>query len=156
MYERGADVMINVNIDKTQKFVSQAELENIKTELCTAHRKLLDGSGAGSDFLGWVKLPENIDMEEFSRVKKCAEKIRSDSDVLLVIGIGGSYLGARAAIEFVKGNFYNQRTNGGPEVYFVGNNLSTDYINEIIEFKFIPQFIFFFFFLKITFILLMY
>ena len=133
MYERGADVMINVNIDKTQKFVSQAELENIKTELCTAHRKLLDGSGAGSDFLGWVKLPENIDMEEFSRVKKCAEKIRSDSDVLLVIGIGGSYLGARAAIEFVKGNFYNQRTNGGPEVYFVGNNLSTDYINEIIE-----------------------
>lgn len=125
--------MINIDIAKTERFVSKAELENMGRKLSVAHDKLLNGSGAGSDFLGWVNLPENIDMEEFARVKKCAEKIRKDSDVLLVIGIGGSYLGARAAIEFIKGNFYNQRTNGSPEVYFVGNNLSTEYLNEIVE-----------------------
>ena len=125
--------MININIDKTQKFVSGSELESIKEELFASHKKLLDGNGAGSDLLGWVKLPEEIDIEEFERVKKCAEKIKKDSDVLVVIGIGGSYLGARAAIEFVKGSFYNQRAKENPEVYFVGNNLSTDYINEIID-----------------------
>ncbi len=125
--------MININIDKTRKFASDSELESIKSELCIAHEKLLNGSGEGSDFLGWVKLPEEIDVEEFVRIKKCAEKIRSDSDVLVVIGIGGSYLGARAAIEFVKGNFCNQRATGNPEVYFVGNNLGTDYLNEIID-----------------------
>lgn len=124
--------MININIEKTGKFVSEEELENIKKELSASHDKLLDGSGAGADFLGWVRLPAEIDMEEFSRIKKCAEKIKNDSDVLVVIGIGGSYLGARAAIEFVKGNFCNQHAEKNPEVYFVGNNLSTDYLNEII------------------------
>ena len=101
--------------------------------LSKAHDTLVDGTGAGSDFLGWLRLPAEIDKEELARVKKCAEKIKSDSDVLVVIGIGGSYLGARAAIEFINGTTYNQRTGGTPEVYFAGNNLSTDYLNEIIE-----------------------
>ncbi len=125
--------MINVDISRTKQFVSASELEAMKERLASAHDTLVNGSGAGSDFLGWLRLPEEIDREEFARVKICAERIRSDSQVLLVIGIGGSYLGARAAIEFIRGNTYNQRTNGSPEVYFVGNNLSTDYINEIIE-----------------------
>ena len=125
--------MLNVDISRAEKFVSENELESMKKELSVAHDTLVGGSGAGSDFLGWLRLPEQIDTEEFSRIKKCAEKIKNDSDVLVVIGIGGSYLGARAAIEFIKGNMYNQKNSGCPEVYFVGNNLSTDYIKEVIE-----------------------
>ncbi len=125
--------MINVDITRTKSLVTESELNSIAPRLSAAHDTLLSGSGAGSDFLGWLRLPDEIDREELARVKKCAEKIRNDSDVLVVIGIGGSYLGARAAIEFIKGNTYNQRTGGSPEVYFAGNNLSTDYLNEIIE-----------------------
>lgn len=125
--------MIKVDVTRTKKFVSENDLNDIIPKLSEAHDTLVRGTGAGADFLGWLRLPEEIDVEEFARVKKCAEKIKKDSDVLVVVGIGGSYLGARAAIEFIKGNTYNQRTGGCPEVYFVGNNLSTDYINEIIE-----------------------
>ncbi|MBE6965940.1 MAG: glucose-6-phosphate isomerase [Ruminococcaceae bacterium] len=125
--------MINVDITRTKSLVTDKELDLIAPRLAAAHDTLVAGTGAGSDFLGWVRLPDEIDREELARVKKCAEKIKSDSDVLVVIGIGGSYLGARAAIEFIKGNTYNQRTGGCPEVYFAGNNLSTDYLNEIIE-----------------------
>ena len=125
--------MINVDITRTKSLVTNKELDMIAPRLAAAHDTLVGGTGAGSDFLGWVRLPDEIDREELARVKKCAEKIKSDSDVLVVIGIGGSYLGARAAIEFIKGNTYNQRTGGCPEVYFAGNNLSTDYLNEIIE-----------------------
>ena len=125
--------MINVDVTRTKKIVSENDLNEMIPKLSVAHDILVNGTGAGSDFLGWLRLPEEIDMEELARVKKCAEKIKKDSDVLIVVGIGGSYLGARAAIEFIKGNTFNQRTAGNPEVYFVGNNLSTDYINEIIE-----------------------
>ena len=125
--------MIKVDITKTKNFISQSELEVMGERLSAAHDILINGTGAGSDFLGWLKLPIEIDKEELNRVKACAKKIREDSDVLVVIGIGGSYLGARAAIEFIKGNTYNQRTGGCPEVYFAGNNLSTGYLNEIIE-----------------------
>ena len=125
--------MIKIDLTRTKKCISENDLNGIIPKLSVAHDTLVKGTGAGSDFLGWLRLPEEIDPEEFARVKKCAEKIKNDSDVLLVVGIGGSYLGARAAIEFIKGNTYNQRTGGCPEIYFVGNNLSTDYINEIIE-----------------------
>lgn len=125
--------MINVDITRTKSLVTDKELDLIAPRLAAAHDTLVGGMGAGSDFLGWVRLPDEIDREELARVKKCAEKIKNDSDVLVVIGIGGSYLGARAAIEFIKGNTYNQRTGACPEVYFAGNNLSTDYLNEIIE-----------------------
>ncbi len=125
--------MINIDINRAKNFVSEADLASIASELSKAHDTLVNGTGAGADFLGWLRLPVEIDREELARIKKCAEKIKSDSDVLVVIGIGGSYLGARAAIEFLKGNMYNQRTNGCPEVYFAGNNLSTDYLKEVIE-----------------------
>ncbi len=125
--------MISINLDRTKNFVSENELGAMATKLSEAHDTLVNGTGAGADFLGWLKLPENYDREEYARVKKCAEKIKADSDVLVVIGIGGSYLGARAAIEFVFGTTYNQRRKDLPEVYFAGNNLSTDYYNEIVD-----------------------
>ncbi len=125
--------MISIDISRAKSFVSEADLASIACELSKAHDMLVNGTGAGADFLGWLRLPVEIDREELTRIKKCAEKIKNDSDVLVVIGIGGSYLGARAAIEFLKGNMYNQKTNGYPEVYFAGNNLSTDYLKEVIE-----------------------
>ncbi len=125
--------MINIDITKTKEVISEQEMNAFLPKLESAHKMLLNGGGAGSDFLGWVSLPGKIDSEELSRIKSCAKKICSDSDVLVVIGIGGSYLGARAAIDFVYGSAYNQIKKTTPDVYFVGNNLSTDYFNEIIE-----------------------
>ena len=91
-------------------------------------------TAAGNDFLGWVDLPNDYDREEFARIEKAAQKIQGNSEVLIVIGIGGSYLGARAAIEFVKGQFYNGvRPDGIPEIYFVGNNISSGYLSDIIR-----------------------
>lgn len=98
--------------------------------------KLLAKTGEGNDFLGWIDLPIDYDKEEFARIKKAAEKIQSDSDVLLVIGIGGSYLGARAAIEFLRHNFYNmvsKEIRKTPEIYFVGNSISSTYIQNLID-----------------------
>ncbi len=125
--------MIKIDTTRTKNIVSDTELSELAPRLRAAHDKLLNKTGAGADFLGWVTLPNDIDADELSRIKKCAEKIKSDSDVLVVIGIGGSYLGARAAIDFIYGSTYNQRTKGTPEIYFAGNNLSTDYYNEIVE-----------------------
>ena len=125
--------MIKVNLEKTFDFISADELNGFLPRLSEAHDTLVKGTGAGSDFLGWLRLPENVDMEEYARIKKAAKKIRDNSEVLVVVGIGGSYLGARAAIEFIKGSFPNQKGKSDPEVYFVGNNLSTDYINEVID-----------------------
>ena len=101
-----------------------------------AKEVLVSKSGAGNDFLGWIDLPVDYDKEEYARIKKAAAKIQSDSDVLLVIGIGGSYLGARAAIEFLQHNFYNilpKEQRKTPEIYFVGNNLSSAYISNLID-----------------------
>ncbi len=112
-------------------FVTQAEFDNIYSQVELCHNVLHAKSGAGNDFLGWLDLPFAYDKEEFARIKKAAEKIRSDSDVLLVIGIGGSYLGARAAIEYLGSAQYNDLSD--LKVYFVGNNISPDYMNNILK-----------------------
>ncbi|MBR4767448.1 MAG: glucose-6-phosphate isomerase [Lachnospiraceae bacterium] len=99
-------------------------------------KTLLSRTGAGNDFLGWIDLPEKYDREEYDRILKAASKIRSDSDILFVIGIGGSYLGARAANEFLNHNFYNllpKEKRNGPEIYYVGNSISSAYIRELID-----------------------
>lgn len=119
-----------------KKHVSEEELAMIKKSAETAKATLLEGTGAGNDFLGWVDLPVNYDKEEFDRIKKAAEKIKNDSDVLLVIGIGGSYLGARAAIEFLRHSFYNslpKEVRKTPEIYFCGNNISSTYLTHLME-----------------------
>ena len=115
-------------------FVEQRELDSMIPLMDTVNKTLLEKSGAGNDFLGWLDLPVDYDKEEFARIQAAAKKIQGDSQVLVVIGIGGSYLGARAAIEFVKGQMYNGvREEGIPEVYFVGNNISSSYINDVVK-----------------------
>lgn len=112
-------------------FFQQEELDNLKDQIKTVHHTLHNQTGAGNDFLGWVDLPVNYDKEEFARIKKSAEKIRSDSDVLVVIGIGGSYLGAKAAVDFLTGPFYNYTNK--PQILFAGNNISPNYLNSILD-----------------------
>ena len=117
----------------TKYAVSDAELESISKELFHAHQTLINGLGAGNDYLGWLTLPRDYDKAEFARIKSAAERIQNHSEVLLVIGIGGSYLGARAAIELLKSPYYNQLRKNTPEIYFVGNNISGDYLTDIVE-----------------------
>ena len=124
---------ISLKTKYLQDFIAPHEMENIKAETELAAKTLNDKSGAGNDFLGWVELPTNYDKEEFARIKAAAERIRKNSDVLIVIGIGGSYLGARAAIEFLKSPFYNNLKKDTPEIYYVGNNISPTYLNEMIS-----------------------
>lgn len=115
-------------------FVGEEEISQMTPLVQAAQDVLHAGSGAGNDFLGWVDLPEAYDKEEFARIKQAAKKIQQTCEVLVVIGIGGSYLGARAAIEFVNGQMYNGvRPEGIPEVYFVGNNISSSYLNDIVK-----------------------
>lgn len=119
-----------------KKFISNSEVGMIKTTTEDACGQLRNKTGAGSDFLGWIDLPENYDKEEFACIQKAAQKIQKDSEVLLVIGIGGSYLGARAAIEFLRHSFYNsvsKEIRKTPEIYFVGNNISSTYISHLID-----------------------
>ena len=117
-----------------QGFVGEEELTCMAPLVQAAQDTLRSRSGAGSDYLGWVDLPEAYDREEFARIKAAAKRIQQTCDVLVVIGIGGSYLGARAAIEFVNGQMYNGiRPEGIPEVYFVGNNISSSYLNDVIR-----------------------
>lgn len=121
---------------KAASFVSDHEVEMMKKQALDAKELLLSREGAGNDFLGWIDLPENYDKEEFARIKKAAQKIQNDSDVLLVIGIGGSYLGARAAIEFLRHSFYNivdKSIRKTPEIYFVGNSISSTYIKHLMD-----------------------
>ena len=128
-------MQVTFDYSKTAPFISEDEIKNMKKLALDAKEVLVSRTGAGNDFLGWIDLPVNYDKEEFSRIKKAAAKIQSDSEVLLVIGIGGSYLGARAAIEFLKNNFYNcmsKEERKTPEIYFVGNNISTTYMNDLI------------------------
>lgn len=125
---------VTFDYSKTASFISAEEVTNMKTAVMSAKEVLLAKSGAGNDFLGWIDLPVNYDKEEFDRIKKAAAKIQSDSDVLLVIGIGGSYLGARAAIEFLTHSFYNvldKEDRKTPEIYFVGNSISSKYIKDL-------------------------
>ena len=119
-----------------QKFIGDHEVESIKPAVLDAAKRLKEKTGDGKDFLGWIDLPVNYDKEEFARIKKAAEKIRNDSDILFVIGIGGSYLGARAAIDFVKHSFYNdlpKEKRKAPQIYYVGNSMSAAYIEELID-----------------------
>ena len=113
-------------------FVKPEEFDHVSKEIELCHEILHQKSGAGNDFLGWLNLPFDYDKEEFERIKKAAEKIRNDSEVLVVIGIGGSYLGARAAIEFLGSPFYNNLDSNKLKVYFVGNNISGSYLNHIL------------------------
>ena len=114
-------------------FVSQKELEGIAPMVAAAARQVEDGSGLGNDFLGWVHLPTRHDKEEVVRIKAAAQRIKKDSDVLVVIGIGGSYLGARSAIELMKGTFYNSLRNGCPEIIFAGCNISSAYMSQVLK-----------------------
>ena len=114
-------------------FVADHEVEFLKPHAKTAHEMLLNGNGQGNDFLGWVKLPRDYDKEEFARIKVAAEKIKQNSDILVVIGIGGSYLGARAAIEFVKSPLYNNLKKDTPDIYFAGNNISPTALTELLS-----------------------
>ena len=121
---------------KALPFISEHEMESMKDFVKAAHLKIYEKTGAGNDFLGWVNLPENYDKEEFARIKKAAEKIRSDSDVLVVIGIGGSYLGARSAIEMLSHSFYNllgKEKRNAPQIFYAGNSISSSYMAELLE-----------------------
>jgi len=125
---------IRLDYSKAKRFVSEEELVNIKETVLNAKETLVSKKGAGNDYLGWIDLPINYDKEEYARIKKSAEKIKSDSDVLLVIGIGGSYLGARAAIEFLTHSFYNilpKEDRKTPQIFFCGNSISSKYINDL-------------------------
>ena len=114
------------------KFIRPEEYDTIFPQVELAHQQLESRSGAGNDFLGWLDLPVNYDKEEFARIKEAAKKIREDSDVLLVAGIGGSYLGARAVVEAVKGLYHND-TEDGLKIYFCGNTIYPTYLNDIIK-----------------------
>ena len=127
---------VSFDYSKAAGFISEEELGYMKGLALTAKETLVSKNGAGNDFLGWIDLPVDYDKEEFARIKKAAAKIRSDSDVLLVIGIGGSYLVARAAIEFLGHNFYNclsKEQRKTPEIYFVGNSISSTYIAHLCQ-----------------------
>ncbi|MBP1560481.1 MAG: glucose-6-phosphate isomerase [Oscillospiraceae bacterium] len=124
---------ISLNTKYLQNFIAPHEMQSAKAATELAAKTLMERSGAGNDFLGWVDLPTNYDKEEFARIKAAAEKIKKQSDVLIVIGIGGSYLGARAAIELLRSPLYNNLKKDTPEIYYVGNNISPTYLNEIIS-----------------------
>ncbi len=116
-----------------EEFLRENDLKGLQGQIGLAHDMLHNKTGLGNDFLGWLDLPFNYDKEEFLRIKKAAEKIKSDTDVLVVIGIGGSYLGARAAIEFLKSNNYNALPKDTPDIYFAGNTISGSALNDILK-----------------------
>ena len=133
----GSNTMsVALNTKHLSGFISEEEYAAIYPQVEAAHKQLEAKSGPGNDFLGWMYLPRDYDKEEFARIKKAAEKIKSDSDVLVVIGIGGSYLGARAAIEFLGHNFFNSVSKDlrkAPEIYFVGNSISSNYLAGLVD-----------------------
>lgn len=127
---------LGLDYSNALSFIKENEISYFSDFIKAAHEMLHNKTGAGSDYLGWVDLPRDYDKAEFSRIKAAAEKIKSDSDALIVIGIGGSYLGARAAIEALSHSFYNllpKTDRGTPEIYFVGNNISSTYMMELFE-----------------------
>lgn len=127
---------VTFDYSKVKCFVSESEIEKMKRTTEDAKKLLLSKEGAGNDFLGWIDLPINYDKDEFKRIKEAANKIKNDSDVLLVIGIGGSYLGARAAIEALCHSFHNTLSKDkrkAPEIYFVGNSLSGTYLKHVVD-----------------------
>ncbi|MBO7289542.1 MAG: glucose-6-phosphate isomerase [Clostridia bacterium] len=126
--------MLSLDLSKISPFVSEEEISNIRPSVEMAEKVLNSRQGAGSDFLGWVDLPVNYDREEFERIKKAAQKIQSDSEVLVVVGIGGSYLGAKAAIEMLTDSFYNlSQERKTPMIIFAGNSISSSYLADVIS-----------------------
>ncbi|KRN12660.1 glucose-6-phosphate isomerase [Fructilactobacillus fructivorans] len=139
IYRSGDSVMAYLKFDdsKLGKFVHPDELPEIQAMVTAADKELRDGTGAGSDFRDWLNLPENYDKDEFKRIQKAADKIKSDSKVLVVIGIGGSYLGAKMAVDFLNGTFYNSEPDDkrrGVKVVFAGNSLSAPYIHDLLNY----------------------
>ena len=124
---------VKVNDKYTKAFITDEEIYSYQDKIVKAHNDLHGKTGAGNDFTGWVDLPVDYDKDEFARIKVAADKIKNNSDVLIVIGIGGSYLGARAVIEFVKSQNYNDLRKGTPAIYYAGNSISPSYLNELIE-----------------------
>ena len=126
--------MINVDISNIWGCISLPDLLNLEREISAAHEILMEGTGPGCEFLGWLDLPASEPTDEILRIQSAAQKIRSDSDVLVVIGIGGSYLGPRAAIELLQGPNRNiGKGKGDPQIFFAGNNLSTRHYNELLK-----------------------
>ena len=127
---------VTFDYSKAAPFIKDHEVDSMKKLTEDAKELLVSKTGAGNDFLGWIDLPVDYDKDEFARIKKAAAKIQSDSEVLLVIGIGGSYLGARAAVEFLRHSFYNvvsKEIRKTPEIYFVGNSISSTYIRHLMD-----------------------
>ena len=123
---------LRFNSKYAKDFLRENDIIGLKSQVAAAHAMLEAKNGLGNDFLGWLDLPVNYDKEEFARIKKAAEKIKADTDILIVIGIGGSYLGARAAIEFLKGPYYNNLKKDTPDVYFAGNSISGSALADLI------------------------
>ena len=123
---------VKFNSNFAETFVSKADIQALEPQAAAAQKTLMDGTGAGNDFLGWVHLPTDYDKEEFARIKKAASYIQKNADVLIVIGIGGSYLGARAVIEALKSPNYNLLAKDTPQIFFIGNSISPEMLNETV------------------------
>ena len=123
---------VKFNSNFAETFVSKADIQALEPQAAAAQKTLMDGTGAGNDFLGWVHLPTDYDKEEFARIKKAASYIQKNADVLIVIGIGGSYLGARAVIEALKSPNYNLLAKNTPQIFFIGNSISPEMLNETV------------------------
>lgn len=121
------------NSSYASQFIRENDLAGLKSQIAAADELLKNKTGLGNDFLGWVNLPVDYDKEEFARIKAAAAKIQADTDILIVIGIGGSYLGARAAIEFLKGPYYNSLRGNAPEIYFSGNSISGSNLADLLK-----------------------
>ena len=124
---------IRLNTKYLEGFVSEKDISSMAPQVSQAHKMLEEKSGKGSDFLGWLDLPVNYDKNEFDRILKAAERIKNNSQVLIVIGIGGSYLGARAAIEFINSQNYNLLKKDTPEIYFTGNSISSSALSDLVS-----------------------
>ena len=124
---------LKLNLNYVGKYADKEKFDSMRSEVSAAHKMLTEGTGLGSDFLGWLDLPVNYDKDEFRRIKESAEKIKKDSEVLVVLGIGGSYLGARAVIEFIKSNNYNLLKKDTPDIYFGGNTISSSAVAELMQ-----------------------
>ncbi|MBQ5417761.1 MAG: glucose-6-phosphate isomerase, partial [Oscillospiraceae bacterium] len=122
-----------LNAKYLSDFIAPHEIEAAGVQAMLAADTLEKKSGLGNDFLGWTTLPADYDKSEFSRIKAAAEKVRKNSDILIVIGIGGSYLGARAVIDLLKSPFYNNLKKDTPDIYYVGNNINPTYLNEVLS-----------------------
>ena len=128
--------MIKLNYSKASGFINDDEIKNMKTAVLSAQSTLDEKNGAGCDYLGWTTLPANYDINEFERIKKAAAKIRENSDVLIVIGIGGSYLGAKAALDMLTNSFYNlldKNDRKAPQILFAGNSISSNYLHDLVN-----------------------